>query len=262
MEDPAILGVGRVFPAAPAAAAAHDRHQPPSHTFKLPEFWIDEPEMWFRQAEGHFRRHRITDQHIMYDCVLVALPAVTLKTIRDVVRAADDAADPYTQIKRRLLGSFAPSTWQLVYKIIHHPQLGDLRPSQLMDSMMALLPPDDPPGLLFQGLFLERLPAEMRDILSAGEFDSPRELAEQADKIWDARQGRADTAVVAAIREKSPGRSGRSYRRQSPGRRGRDSTPGNSSLCFYHRNFGKKAHQCRPPCEWTGNGEAATSGGN
>jgi len=200
---------------------------------------------------------------VMYDCVLVALPVTTLKSIRDVVRTADNAADPYEQIKQRLLNSFAPSTWQLVYKIIHHPQLGDMRPSQLMDSMMALLPPDEPPGLLFQGLFLERLPAEMRDILSAGEFDSTRELAEQADKIWDARQARGETAIINAVREKSPGRRGRQFRRHSPGRRDRDSTPGNNNLCYYHRNYGKKAHQCRPPCDWQGNGEtAASSGGN
>ena len=58
-------------------------------------------------------------------------------------------------------------------KVIHHPALGDQRPTAMMDYMLALLPEDEVPGSLFLGLFLERLPVEMRDHLVAQDFKNP-----------------------------------------------------------------------------------------
>ena len=46
-----------------------------------------------------------------------------------------------------------------------------------MDAMLALLPEDEKPGCLFQGLFLERLPVKMRDHLVSREFKHPSEMA-------------------------------------------------------------------------------------
>ena len=47
-----------------------------------------------------------------------------------------------------------------------------------------------------------------------------------------------------------------SPRRQSAA--GRSSTPSRQGepVCWYHRTFGEDAHQCRPPCSWTGNDSA------
>ena len=71
--------------------------------------------------------------------------------------------------------SLSLSSWQKVSKLIHHPGLGDQRPIALMDAMLALLPEDEKPGCLFQGLFLERLPVKMRDHLVSREFKNPSE---------------------------------------------------------------------------------------
>jgi hypothetical protein len=49
--------------AAPAAAAA-----PVSHVaVKLLDFWVQDPQMWFSQAEAQFRRARISVSTTMYD---------------------------------------------------------------------------------------------------------------------------------------------------------------------------------------------------
>ena len=57
-----------------------------------------------------------------------------------------------------------------------------------MDAMLALLPEDEKPGCLFQGLFLERLPVKMRDHLVSREFKHPSEMALYTDGLWGARK--------------------------------------------------------------------------
>ena len=60
---------------------------------------------------------------------------------------------PYEDLKAKLASSHTLSLWQKVSKLIHHPGLGDRRPTVLMDAMLALLPEDEKPDCLFQGLF-------------------------------------------------------------------------------------------------------------
>ena len=76
-----------------------------------------------------------------------------------------------------------PAAWQL----LDTPPFGDCWPSVLMDSMLSLLQQDEPAGSLFLGIFLRRLPQDMRDHLSTRQFDTPHQMAETADLLWDAR---------------------------------------------------------------------------
>jgi len=225
---------------------------------KLPEFWTEEPELWFEQAEAQFRRGGVLDGRTRADFLLVALPAAVLKSVRDIIRdpTAEDTT-LYHRLRERLLRRYAPSKWQLVYQLIDHPGIGDQRPSQLLDSMLALLPPGETPGLLFQGHFLRRLPAEIRDHVAAGDYRTVRDMAAVADQLWDAR--RDNPSSISSVRGQSPSRRGRD-RRASPSSRRRDATPGPDGLCFYHSRFKQKAHRCQPPCSWAENGAAA--GGN
>ena len=85
------------------------------------------------------------------------------------------SSTPYEDLKAKLVSSYTLTRWQRVTKVIHHPALGDRRPTAMMDSMLALLPEDEVPGSLFLGLFLERLPVEMRDHLVAQDFKNPSE---------------------------------------------------------------------------------------
>jgi hypothetical protein len=236
-----------------AAAAA----QPGS--VKLPEFWLSDTDMWFLQVEAAFRRARVIDSHVKYDYVLMKLPESVLTSVKDVVRAVTDTtADPYAELKARLVSSYTQSKWQLANRLLDHPDIGDMRPSMLMDSMLSLLPPGDQPGTLFQAMFLRRLPTTMRDQLGALEFKTPRAMAEHADLLWDARGGAA--GHVAAI-----GGRGERGRRRSPfrspnrGGRQRQQTPGPDGLCFYHHRFAERAHKCTPPCTWQENQPAAGS---
>ncbi len=53
------------------ALAAQANAAPISHVaVKLPDFWVEDPKMWFSQAEAQFRRSRIAAEATKYDHVL------------------------------------------------------------------------------------------------------------------------------------------------------------------------------------------------
>ena len=95
---------------------------------KLPVFWLDDPEMWFLQAEAQFELSNMTMSRTKYQHVLVTLPPALIKNVRDVVRGIATSADPYADLKARLTESFAPSKWRQASSIIHHTDVGDGQP--------------------------------------------------------------------------------------------------------------------------------------
>ena len=99
-----------------------------------------------------------------FDHIVQKLPQKIMVSVRSLIMgSAASSETPYEDLKAKLVSSYTLSRWQKVSKLIHHPGLGDRGPTALMDAMLALLPEDEKPGCLFQGLFLERLPFEMRD---------------------------------------------------------------------------------------------------
>ena len=240
---------------------------------KLPGFWTNDPPLWFGHTETTFRSSNITDSRSKFDLVIQKLPQEVLSTVRDLVLGSGgESTTPYEDIKKKLLAAYSLTKWQRVTKIIHHPAIGDMRPSTLMGAMKGLLPDKEEPGLLFQGLFLERLPIEMRDHLVSHDFKTVDEMAHHADKLWDARRAApsearsfplteyassntdAQSESNLAVLQRAPTRE----RARSPNQhtQTRDQTPGRIRLCFYHFRFGKKARTCESPCSWTGNGQA------
>ena len=247
----------------PNNVAANPAANPARHPVKLAEFWQEEPALWFTQAEAQFRRGNVLDATLRADYLIASLLPVTLKSVRDILTAAaPDDVTLYQRLKDRLVHRFAATKWSLAFQILAHPGLGDLRPSQLLDAMLALLPVGEQPGVIFQALFLQRLPTDMRDHLVAANLETPREMAVLADRMWDSRSDKS--ATVAAVRGASPARQGGQDRRTRSPRR-RAATPGADGLCFYHSRFGANAHKCSPPCTWTGpapSGNGTAAGGN
>jgi hypothetical protein len=263
-----------------AAAAHSDASDAVNHiAVKLPEFWTKEPEVWFMQAETNFRRAKITCSLTKYDYVLQRLPMAVLVSVKELARRVHtgEVDDPYEQLEKKLTASYQRSPWQLTFDLLVMPDLGDRRPSVLMDTMLASLPDDCLPDRLFLALFLRRLPPDIRDQLVAQDLQEPAAMAAVADRIYDARpQGGAVRAVhqvaaaeVRSVDGRSPSPADRrrpancrdGSRRRTSRRRGDDG--GNSNgLCFYHSNFGARASRCRSPCGWPGNGLAADGSGN
>jgi len=175
-----------------------------------------------------------------------------------IMGSATSSETPYEELKAKLVSSYTLSSWQKVSKLIHHPGLGDHRPTALMHAMLALLPEDEKLGCLFQGLFLERLPVKMRDHLVSREFKNPSEMALYANSLWDARKAIPTDHLLAAVSTSSSSPShGRAQDHRSPSPNRRSQTPGPSnSECYFHKCVSPAANNCRPPCSFQGNARA------
>ena len=155
---------------------------------KFATFWVKNPAMWFRQAEAMFLRAHISAQLTMHDHIIEKLPKDVITSIQHVIEnITPSTADPYDRVKTHLVRDITPTKWRRMDTLLDHPNLGDRRPSAIMYAMLTELPPGEEPGLLFQALFLRRLPSEIKCPLCATDFDSPRMMAEYADRLWDGR---------------------------------------------------------------------------
>ena len=148
-----------------------DRKETPTElvakvSVKLLDFWTEDPDLWFLHAEAAFRNAHITQSKTKFDHIVQKLPQKIMVLVRGLIMgSAASSETPYKDLKAKLVSSYTLSCWQKVSKLIHHPGLGDRCPTALMDAMLPLLPEDKKPGCLFQDLFLERLPVQMRDHL-------------------------------------------------------------------------------------------------
>ena len=165
------------------------------------------------------------------------------------------------------MARYTRDRWARSFELHKFPEIGDMKPSEMMRQMKALLPPDLNPGTYFMSAF--RLPTEMIDHIISQDFEDCTKMAKYTDKLYARRRGNAVAAVtdspVHAVsgghrRESSP----HDRRRRSPSRQGRSrrKTPGpykdDSDICYYHTTYGEQAIKCKPGCQWVpGNGSAA-----
>jgi hypothetical protein len=212
---------------------------------KLPTFDVNRPTLWFNQTESIFRRSNVTAQIDCYDIVIAHLPSVALDAVADILNSTGQhTADCYNRLKNRLLATYGKTPAEMANLMHDHPSLGDARPTHLMNSLLAHLPPGETPGVLFMSFFMRRLPTYLRDQLAGFPTDDPNRLAQQADKIWSQHGGaaaainRLATTPTSSNRRRSP----TPYRRRSP-------SP-HSNYCFYHQRFGDRAQKCQPPCSY------------
>ena len=81
--------------------------------------------------------------------------------ILDLIRAPP-AGDPYEVLKERLTMLFSLNDYQIFKALVSLLLTRDQKPSHLMNRMLALLPDDYKPDFILCGLFLRRLPIEVR----------------------------------------------------------------------------------------------------
>ncbi len=212
--------------------------------FKIPDFWPHNPTTWFRKIESKFRICNITQSSTKYDHLLSALPLEVCSNINDSLEEIDEnAADAYEQLKVLLVSRYSKDHWARAFELLKFPEIGDMKPSERMRQMKALLPTDSSPGTYFMASFLLRLPSNMIDHIMSKDFKDCTKMAEYADLLYCRRRGNTITAVntnyEAAIKAVSSPHDRQQERRSlsRPGR-SRRKTPGtykeDSNICYYH----------------------------
>ena len=251
---------------------------------KLPDFWVKDPVLWFRQCESAFRRSSISSSGVKFDHVVMKLPHEVSLSCRSLLLSIKfEDKDAYERLRDHLCRCFGQTKWQLAFSLLDAPQLGDRRPTQLLQDLRAMLPAEEPEGLLFQSIFLKRLPTAVCDHILAADVDNIDVMAALADRLHDRPAASANIAVltpeqdVCALGQKQPpGRSpdrsrptanrsrgggfaGRGTQRGGGGwKRGapRQQTPArkpSSWWCFIHERYGSDAVSCRPGCTYAEN---------
>ncbi len=210
--------------------------------------------------ESKFRICNIRQSSTKYDHLLSALPTDICSSINDSLAEIDEnAADTYKQLKALLMSRYTMVRWASAFELQKFPEIGDMKPSEMMRHMKALLPQDSNAGTYFMAAFLLRLPADMMEHIISQDFKDCNKMAEYADKLYTRRRGNPVAAInanlVSAVNPVSGSRRRESLphnrSRRSPSHQGRShrKTPGpyrdDSDICYYHITYGKQARKCK-----------------
>ena len=272
--------------AAPVATA------PVNNSVKLPTFWPANIAAWFASVEGVFELRGITSQRAQFFNVLAALPEATVVLISDLVETRPLPENPFDRLRERLLTAHQLTDIQRVEKLLSLPPLGKQKPSELLAEMLRICPRGEENSVFFNCHFLQKLPRELRVLLSEADMADKRLLSARADQIWAhhvqlhhdivaavSSEPDPEEAAVAAIHgHRGRGRGAGSTRGHQGGRgRGRPAASGGgqaaagnlpavgpspaklaeqaSGLCRNHFLHGEKAYFCNKPnvCSWQGN---------
>ena len=220
--------------------ASEQETQQHAISVKLPEFWTRHPRVWFQQTEAQFALRQFTADNTKYFYLVAALDQDSAQRVIGLLE--DLPRDhKYLALKKHLLDTFDLSDNECAARLLNMLQLGDKKPSVLMDEMLGHIA-DHRPCFLFNFLLLQLLPDDIRMVLSDQQWNDPRQLAARADELWLAR---APAPLVSHI---SRPRKGADY-----GQDQQCSSRNHEKQCFYHKRFGDKAHKCCPPCSYQGN---------
>ena len=259
-------GARRRFPPLPPGWAPADTQHAAPTKVKLPPFWTRDSRSWFTLAESTFHRSGVTDSRLCFDLVLPALPEEVIEQLRSILHTVDDIADPYRALKTKLLTKFTPKPLDLIQRIINGGELGDRSPGQLMESMLALLPPGEPESMIFKTHFLNRLPVDIRNHVAAAGFNhTATELADIADTLWFASSGRQGGSkrgqAVAAVQEEDENMEEAvaalnvQPKRPQPKKKAAKGGKGKGTVCHTHKKYGADTWKCAEPttCTWAEN---------
>lgn len=240
-----------------------------SVSVKVPPFWRERPDLWFSQIEAQFSVANVVADITKFNIVVAAIENNVLSQIADAV-INPPATDKFGNLKRCIIERFSESDHQKIQKLLSDVDLGDRRPTQLLNEL-KILAQDKVTNDMLKSLWLQRLPAQVRAILQASNADLS-ELAKLADKVMEVGDFNRIAAVSNATRvqddvgtrisriEKRLNEffSSKNNPRHRSGSRNRSRNPSRSAspvvgseICWFHRTFKEKARRCRQPCGYS-----------
>jgi hypothetical protein len=264
----------------PAAAAAGTLPPAIGQQIKLPSLWPEDPASWFRLAEGQFALRNVVDPITRYYHVLAALSVDSVHLVRHVLHD-DTGPKSYNWLRTSLLASHSISNYQKMEWMMRLPPLGDRKPSVMLAEMLEFCPAGEATTAVFAFLFLQRLPREIRALLSEDGPADMRAIAKKADRLIAmhvpqshesctavaAEDVADDSDVVAALqgarsrREKGhkrplqppPQQKALGHRFDISKKSQEKGMPLRTSMCYYHAKFGEQAKYCQEGCVWPEN---------
>ncbi len=93
-----------------------------------------------------------------------------MSLIADLVQVDPLSANPYTELRHRLLAAHQLTDIQRVEQLFNLPPLAAQKPSELLAEMLRLCPRGQENNAFFSCLFLNKLPRELRILLSEADM--------------------------------------------------------------------------------------------
>jgi hypothetical protein len=170
-----------------------------SSNLKLPQFWPQASVAWFAQAECVFHTKRMTDSFDKYCHLVAVLPPDTVRLVMDIIEVTPNQ-QPYETLKERLLLHFRMSEYERLDKLFTMPDLGGRKPSAMLAAMLEVCPRCEDWTRTFAGLFLHRLPRELRILLAHEDLSDLKLLAARANVLQTHHSGGSvANSVVNAV---------------------------------------------------------------
>ncbi|GFT97065.1 hypothetical protein TNCV_176971 [Trichonephila clavipes] len=141
----------------------------------------DRPEIWFYQVEAQFQISRISLEETKFHYLVSQLEPKYVENIWDIVNSKSDTK--YTDSKNRLLSLFKESENLRIKRLLTGIELGDMKPSQLLQKLKTVATSDTSDNLI-KTLWLEKLPESIKNILVVSD-ENLSKLVVMADKISD-----------------------------------------------------------------------------
>lgn len=240
---------------------------------KPPLFWKSNPSLWFVRLEAQFSLSRINVDDTKFNYVVAALDSDILSSVSDIL-VRPPATGKYEALKKRLIDVHSESESTKIRMLLQGLELGDQRPSQLLNRMRTLGGEAVGEPLL-KSLWLDRLPSGTQSVLAALK-DDLEQLSIVADKIHELTPPNINAATVQPSSQTSSleiqvaqltkqvqdltsivqQQNHRHHYNRHPTRtRSRSrSRPkykeASNGMCFYHTNFGSSAQKCKSPCSF------------
>ena len=106
------------------------------------------------------------------------------------------------------------------------------------------------PQTIKRALFLANLPADVRSIVVAQEFDDLDKLVKAANRVWESRHVSSGIKHIAASAQPAQSvESDSKFKSHNARHQGSANTP-TASVCFYHLKFCPHPRKCRPGCKF------------
>lgn len=150
----------------------------------MPKIVRDNIELWFLQLDHWFTVNRITSDSTRFSTVVAALDASLLQQIYEVVRNPPALpASKYDAVKNAVIRNFTESEQRRAQQFVSGLQLGDKKPSHLLNDLRRIGGEGQDEKLL-KVLWLNRLPIQVQTCLAA--VTQPlNALSELADSVME-----------------------------------------------------------------------------
>jgi len=245
---------------------------------RLGTFTAEDADAWFLLAESQFGIRGVTSEETRFWHLVTSLDSATAGRLAQHVNKADQTKK-YSVAKAWLLKEFAIPRWKRAERVLAKTELGDQKPSQLVDWIRSMLD-DDGPEMLATHIVWRCLPSDVQQALRSSKFDTMEELGALADEVMKnpvhsgpvCSVSYADSSSFPVDPEDAMVNRVEQHQRQShqkqkqhynPPPRADNWSQGTSSrICRFHRRFGDRARNCSPPCSFRRQEPAMTSQGS